>query len=61
MPNLILATRFVMDGADEIGEGAAAPLGRAAVLHDWLPEFAGVPPISSYGCPFRVPSSPNEP
>jgi hypothetical protein len=51
----------VVDGADEVGEGAAAPPGRAAVLHDRLPEFVGVPPISSYGCPFRVLSSPKEP
>jgi hypothetical protein len=50
-----------MDGADEIGEGAAAPPGRAAVLPGQLPEFVGVPPILSYGCPFRVPSSPKEP
>jgi hypothetical protein len=56
-----LALDPTMDGGDSIGEGAAAPPGRAVVLQGWLAEFAGVHPILSYGCQFGVPSSPKEP
>jgi hypothetical protein len=50
-----------MDDGDEMGEWAAAPPGRVAVLHGGMAELTRVHPILGYGGPFGAPSSPTEP